>query len=194
LICAAPLTKNGAGTLTSSAVNSFNGPITINGDTLEFTATNGGNKVFGSTQININGASTLKVSGTVANIPIFKAANYTFDSIGGGKIELGAGGNYDAGVSNEPFSITTQGGAVNTIKIIGDGVSGANGFNLGGSVATFNVALGTDPASDLTVTPIMSNGGSVLKTGTGRLTLAGANTYAGSTTVTGGTLTLGAAA
>ena len=185
------LNKDGAGTLTSSAVNSFTGPITINGGTLEFTSTNGGNNVFGSTLINIYGASTLRVSGTVANVPIFANRAYTFGSAGGGNIELGAGGNYAAGAAGQPFSITTLGGARNAIKIINDGVSGENGFNLGGSVATFDVALGSDATSDLVITPIMSNNGSVRKTGAGRLALAGSNTYGGSTTILEGTLTLG---
>ncbi len=183
------LTKEGAGTFTlSNGLNSFAGAINVNGGTLEFSGTNAGLNIFGSTQININGASTLKVSGTATNVRLFDGRNYTFDSTGGGKIELGAGGNYDAGVAAQPFSITTNGGAQNSIRIIGNGVSGSNAFNLGGSVATFNVALGSNATSDLVVTPIISNNGSVVKTGAGRLELQGANTYGGTTTVNAGEL------
>ena len=182
------LTKSGAGTLTLSAQNSFSGVLNINGGILEFSNNDGGGRnVYGSTQININNGATLRVSGANGNIEIFKGRNYTFDSGGGGSILLGTG-NYNA--TTLPFSITTNGGARNNIGLIT--TSGANGFNIGTSaVATFNVALGSDATSDLTITPIISNSGSIVKSGAGRLTFTATNTYSGGTRIDNGTLTLG---
>ena len=176
------LTKNGAGTLTSSVANTFTGPITINGGDVVFSLNVTG-APYASTQININNGATLRITGTTGNQTIYDGRNYTFDSVGGGSV-LVSTGNYNA--ASTPFSITTNGGAANTIGLIT--TSGAFGFNLGSAVATFDVALGTDANSDLTVTPIIANTGSIVKTGSGRLTLTGANTFSGGTTINGGTL------
>jgi len=181
------LTKNGSGTLTSSAFNTFTGPLTINNGTLEFRTLGFvyNTDVFKSTQININNGSTLRINSSIYNdvIPLFDGRTYTFDATGGGSLVLGTGNHNAEGAS---FTIKTLGGAQNTIGLIT--TSGENGFNLGGATVTFNVALGTDPTSDLTVTPIISNNGSVRKNGNGCLTLSGANTYRGTTAVNAGTL------
>ncbi len=181
------LTKNGAGTLSSSAFNTFTGPITINGGTMEFTGAGSGNNPYLSTQININNGAILRITGATSNQPIYNGRNYTFDSMGGGSI-LVSTGNYNA--VSTPFSITTNGGAQNTIGLIT--TSGTNGFNLGATTCTFDVALGSDANSDLTVAPIIANTGSILKTGAGRLTITGVNTYTGATTINAGKLEIGA--
>jgi autotransporter-associated beta strand protein len=181
------LTKNGAGTLSFSNFNTFTGPLTINGGTVEF-STPGfdyNTDVFKSTQININNGSSLRINSSVYGdvIPMFDGRTYTFDSNGGGSILLGTG-NHNAEAA--PFTIRSLGGAQNTIGLIT--TSDANGFNLGNTTATFDIALGSHATSDLVITPIVSNNGSILKTGTGRLALSGANTYLGTTTVSAGTL------
>ncbi len=60
---------------------------------------------------------------------------------------------------------------------------------LGAATRTFNVGLGTGATQDLLIDAVIS-GTSVglIKTGTGRLNLSGANTYTGSTTITAGIL------
>ncbi len=178
------LTKSDAGTATLSAVNTFTGPITIIGGTLEFSSSTATTSPYASTQININGASILKISSTGSNFPIYAGKNYTFDATGGGSILVGTG-NYNAATAG--FNITTLGGAQDTIGLIT--TSGAFGLNLGtGPGVTFDITLGSDAASDLTVTPIIANSAGVTKTGTGRLTLTGVNTYTGGTTINAGTL------
>ena len=180
------LTKAGAGTVKLTAFNTFTGPITINGGTLEFSnSATGANNVYASTQININGASTLKISGASGNIPIYDGRTYTFDAIGGGSILVGTG-NYNAAAG--AFTIKTNGGAKDTIGLIS--TASAFGMNLGVVGGTFDVALGSDATSDLTVTPIIANAGSVLKTGMGRLTFTGVNTFSGRLTVQNGTLSI----
>ncbi len=182
------LTKAGTGTVVSSAFNTFSGPLTIDGGTLEFSASaTGANNVYASTQININGASTLRISGGSGNIPIYENRNYTFDATGGGSILVGTG-NYNAGTAG--FTVTTLGGAANTIGLIT--TSGAFGFNIGtGSGVTFDVATGSDITSDLTVAPTIANTGAVTKNGAGRLTFTGTNnTYSGGTFINAGTLRL----
>jgi len=178
------LTKADAGNLTLSAVNTFTGPITINGGTLELSGSNGASRLILSTQVNINNGSTLRIT-TSAAANVYTAATYTFDSAGGGTILVGTGNYFSDGSST--VTLTTNGGARNNMALIT--TSGANGFNPGsGSTATFNVALGSDATSDLTIAPIISNSANIVKNGTGRLTLSGNNTYSGTTTVSAGTL------
>ena len=178
------LQKDGAGNLTLSAQNTFSGPLNVNGGTLEFSNNdNATRNVFQSTQININNGATLRVSGALGNIELYNGRAFTFDSGGGGSILVGTG-NYNANTAG--FSITTNGGARNNIGLIS--TSGAFGLNLGNQLGTFNVALGSDATSDLTVTPIIANTGSILKSGNGRLTFTASNTYSGTTTISAGTL------
>ena len=65
-------------------------------------------------------------------------------------------------------------------------------MNLNATGVNFNVTRGNDPASDLTVSAVMSNSSVGLsKTGNGILTLTAANSYTGGTTISAGTLQLG---
>lgn len=69
---------------------------------------------------------------------------------------------------------------------------------LGALTGSRNLALGNgtvsigNNSSNTTYSGVMSGNGSLVKTGNGTLTLAGANNYAGTTTVNAGTLALGA--
>ncbi|HLX64696.1 MAG TPA: C25 family cysteine peptidase [Planctomycetota bacterium] len=133
--------KNGPGTLTLSAANTYTGATTINEGTLKA----GSTTAFGS-----NSAVTL------ANAPDalldITGFNLSIGSLtGGGAL----GGNITLGLA--------------TLTIGGDNTSPA-------AYAGIISDSGT------------GSGGSILKTGTGTLTLTGANTYFGNTTINAGVL------
>ena len=176
------LVKTGVGTLTLSGGLSYTGTTTVAGGTLNLQDTIGaGGSNYNGSNININGASTLRVSGQRYN---FGGETFTFDSTGGGTLNAiasGAGGMVFMGGN----TFATSGGAQNIIS----GTRIANeGFNLNGQTATFNVAMGTDATSDLKVTGTIWNGGNVVKDGAGRMEISSTQEYSGTTTVNQGTL------
>ncbi len=103
-------------------------------------------------------------------------ASGAFELVGNGRL-FGAG------------ALTVQGGALFQISglagpgtVIGD-LAGAGTINLGAKALTLGTANGT-----LFSGAITGSGGSLIKQGTGTLTLTGASTYTGPTTVDDGTL------
>jgi len=108
-------------------------------------------------------------------------------SIGAQTMTVNSGTNVSSGTAGLSFGATTMTGA--SIFTVNDGsvntlltlASLANGGNL----ATFNGSLG-----DTTVTGVISGAGGLTMSGTGVLTLNGANTYTGDTLVSSGTLAL----
>jgi autotransporter-associated beta strand protein len=178
--------KDGGGTLSLTGAVSYGGTTTISDGTLALQGGGGGGSDYNAGNINIQGASTLRVSGLRYN---FNGKTFTFDSTGGGTIDAiasGAGGFVFMG--NNTFA--TTGGAKNLMS--GTRIGAQNqGFNLNGQGAIFNVALGTDATSDLEVVGTLWNGGSVTKNGPGRMEISAPQQYAGDTTVNEGTLILG---
>jgi autotransporter-associated beta strand protein len=130
------LTKNGTGTMTLSAANTFSGTATINQGTLSL-----GN-------LNALQNSTL-----------------------------------DTGISGS--------------QAVTFGVAGANTYNIGaiqgGDTLDFGsntISVGANNATTSFTGILAGSGGSLIKVGSGSLTLSGANTYTGSTTISAGTLVL----
>jgi len=174
------VTMNGTGTVTLGAgMVSYGGPTTVNAGTLVLTSGSGANS-YSAGNLFINGASTLRFVGQRYD---FSGKTFTFDAIGGGTLDILVGGQGSL-VSTTGNSIATKGGARDTVS--GSGTN--QGINLNGAL-TFDVASGTDATTDLTVSATLFNGGSVVKTSAGRMTLSGPNTYTGGTTITGGTIT-----
>jgi len=104
-----------------------------------------------------------------------------------------------AGGSNTDRTMTLN-GPVTTAGPLTFNVTGANGFIAAISGAVASVTLGGDitfnpTTAPLIVSPGISDGGSgyaLTKSGTGLLTLNGANSYSGATRILDGTLALGA--
>jgi autotransporter-associated beta strand protein len=125
------------------------------------------------------GSGTLTLSGT---------NTYTgATTVNGGTLALSGAG-----------SIATSGGVANNgVFDISATTSGATIASLAGGGSTIlgarQLTVGSNNLSTEVSGVISGTGGSLIKTGTGTLTLSGANTYSGGTTITDGTLQLGTA-
>ncbi len=107
-------------------------------------------------------------------------------TVSAGTLRLGV-----ANALNSATAITVAGGAIFDLNNFSDtvgSVAGAGSITLGSGTLT----AGWDNTST-TFSGVISETGSLIKTGSGTLTLSGANSYTGTTTVNAGTLRSGAA-
>lgn len=116
-------------------------------------------------------------SATITNNYIVR---FRDNSTAGNAAIINNGGSVD-------FSLTT--GLNGDNKISAGSIAGAGSYNLGANELT----VGSNNASTEVSGAIWGAGGSLVKTGTGTLTLSGANSYTGGTKINGGTLQLGSA-
>ena len=156
------LTKNGTGTLTLSGANTYSFFTTVNAGTLA--------------------GNTTSIQGRITNhatVIFDQAANGTYagEMVGtGGLVKSGAG-------------ILTLSGAnsYNGGTTVSAGTLSGNTSSLQGAI-TNNATVIFDQAINGTYAGVMGGTGGLVKSGTGILTLSGANTYSGGTTVNAGTL------
>lgn len=189
-------TKSGSGTLVLATDSSLSG--TVNIDTSSTTAAEGAVRIaspgalasVSSIQIrdNNNGSSTLQLDGTNGNVTTPAGIALNGRSGTAPAIQNLSGTNTIAGA----LTINVGGGAY-TLQS-DSGLLTISG--LISSVATGSRTLTFQGAGDLAMTGIITNGSatsgiSLVKSGTGTLTLAGNNTYSGITTINGGTVQVG---
>jgi len=165
------LTKQGAGTLTLTGANSYTGGTLVLAGNLEVTTTS------------LPGDATVD-SGAYITFDQDTAGNYNGVISGAGSVQkTGTGAVVFTAVQNY-----TGGTSIDT------GALQATTDTLGGSVnVATDAALVLNQAFDGSYAGQVTGGGSLVKAGTGTVTLAGANTYSGPTAVLDGTLTQGAA-
>ncbi len=209
----AGLIKNGAGTLTLSAANSFTGTTTINLGTLALQNTWQGSAFHteGGAVLDLNvatgtrdagsttftGRGTLRKTGTGELRWGTGIAAFNFGS--GGLLDVQAGTLVGGSNTNEDWTtnladLNVASGAVfsgveSNVRV--DALSGAgtikSGFNGAGYAGfTFGVDDGSGTFSGVLAND--SSTGNFTKAGSGTQILSGANTYTGTTTVSGGTL------
>lgn len=178
-----PLTLDAGTALTLTGSFTFDHPVTISGDPI-FDVASGQNVVVSS--VIADGAAAGSVVKTGAGTLTLTAADtYTgATTIGGGTLVLGPGGS----IANSLGVSLTAAGAIFDIAAAGNqtiqGLAGIAGttVNLGANTLTDFSAASTSFAG-----AIIGTGG-LVKSGTGTLTLTGANTYSGGTTVAQGML------
>ena len=174
------LVKNGSGMLTLQGNNTYNGTTTVSGGSLVLDSnTPNAGYTYSGGSIAVNNGSTL-----VLNLAkyVFNGTLFQFDANGGGTIYTEGGGNGGGFVVNSPITFATTGGAR-------DYLSGPLGVNINGQSLNFNVVRGSDPTTDLTVSTVLWNTGSITKTGNGIMAVSVNPTYSGNTTVNGGEIT-----
>ncbi|MCP3382337.1 autotransporter domain-containing protein [Bradyrhizobium sp. CCGUVB4N] len=151
----------------------------------------------GSATITNNGGMNFSGASTAGNATIINNTNshlsFSGTSTAGNAAIINTAGTVD-------FSAST--GPAGDGKLSAGSIAGAGNFFLGARELTVGGNnLSTEVSgviSDCGTSPTCSaagaTGGSLVKIGTGTLTLSGANTYTGGTTINGGTLQLGTAA
>ncbi|EMZ5217510.1 fibronectin-binding autotransporter adhesin ShdA [Salmonella enterica] len=155
------LVKTGTGELTLSGDNTYSGGTTISGGTL--TADHADSLGSGD----IDNSGVLQVGEGELKNTLFGSGSLV--KIGTGELTLNGDNDYSGGTT------------------IDDGVLIADNADSLGTGAVANNGVLQVGEGELKNT--LSGSGSLVKTGTGELTLSGDNTYSGGTTISGGTLT-----
>jgi autotransporter-associated beta strand protein len=206
------LHKIGAGTLTLTGNNTYTGQLQINAGTLILT---GDNQPSLSTSITSssatlqigNGGATGSLTGNVGNAGLFiinKSNAYTFDGVisgAGSFVQMGTGTTTLTATNTYSGGTTISAG---TLAVSADANLGAasGGLSFGGGTLqylagftssrniTLNAGGGTfdTNGNSASIAGVISGSGDLTKSGTGTLSLSGANTYTGATTIAAGTL------
>jgi len=191
--------KEGSGTLTLSAGNSYTGGTSINdgvlvlgnsdaigpdgtisfgGGTLRFTSSNTNDY---SDRFNGSGGQSFKLdtnSRDVTLASIITGAGSTLEKLGGGTLILAEDNTYTG-----PTTVTSG-----TLQIGAGGITGSIAGNL-----VNNAAVVFNRSEALTYSRLISGSGTLVNEGLGTVTLTGTNTSTGNTVLQSGTLSLGSA-
>ena len=183
-----------SGALAMGTFTSSNGSAIVSND-LQFGTSDATEAV-----VTVTAANTLALSGMITTsggltkggfgtLQLNNTANnYSGPTtINGGEIQLGA-----SGVIPDASAVVLHGGTLDVngqTETVGS-IAGAGSLLLGSGALT----AGGDNTSTSFSAAITGSGGSLIKAGSGKLTLSGVSGFTGSTTISGGTLALGASA
>jgi autotransporter-associated beta strand protein len=216
------LTKNGSGTLTLSNINTYTGGTTVNAGTLSLATAGANGTIRGNLTINQGarvdanatnwslgyGGTQNFLGNSVSAITINGGTlNFTDTTSDGGIVAattvLTGGTISSAGtfafLSTLTYNQTVQSLASASRSTIASGIALRMNFSPSIGNLIFDVASGTtSDGIDLQVNGGIINattqgGGNIVKSGSGKLLLAGNNTYTGTTTINAGTIEIGAA-
>jgi len=200
------LTKAGTGSLTLSGANTYSGTTAISAGTLRAVGTS----AMGTSSVTLSGGTLELANDTDAayanNVTVSVSSTIKSDrstgtgaastntlgtlSIGAQTLTIDRGSNVTSGTAGVTFGATTLSGA-STFT-----VNSGSQLNLAAITLLNATALTIGGAGDTTVSGVISSGNSsssLVKTGTGTLTLSGNSSYTGSTNITAGTVKLGSA-
>ncbi|VTU34911.1 Outer membrane protein IcsA autotransporter precursor [Variovorax sp. PBL-H6] len=191
-------TTNNAGTLVLDAMATLAGPV-VNNATLDIASAN----TAAITTIQNNAALNFRGAGSAGQAAITNNATTDFfDTATAGSAVITTAANaatrfHDRSSMAQARFVTAAGGVVDfsqSAGAAGDGqlsagsIEGAGRYALGANQLT----VGGNGLSTVASGAIDGVGGSLIKTGTGTLSLSGANSYSGGTTVTSGTMSISA--
>jgi autotransporter-associated beta strand protein len=195
------LTKEGTGTLTLTATNTYLGSTVVSAGVLQVgnggtAGSLGAGSVTNNTSLVFNRSDALSVSSVISG-------GGTLAQIGGGTLTLGGTNTYTGAttLTAGTLSVGADANLGGTNTLIFDGgalqVTGSTLNNFGSHAATFNTGktAGLDIGSatnTFTISQALNQGaGGLTKLGAGKLLITGNNTYTGATTVSGGVLQIG---
>ncbi|MBL6618291.1 MAG: autotransporter outer membrane beta-barrel domain-containing protein [Reyranella sp.] len=195
----------GQSTITNNGTTTFSGSASAaqanitNSGTLNFTATSAA----GQSTITNNGTTTFSASASAAqaNITNNAALNFRGTSTGGTATIVTNGGGitsfFDSATGGAAQFIANSGGVVDISTLTSAGmtagsIAGAGNYFLGSKVLTVGLNNLSTTVSGVIADQGVAGGtgGSLVKVGTGTLTLPGANTYTGLTTISAGAINL----
>jgi fibronectin-binding autotransporter adhesin len=193
MIGSGSLTKSGTGSVTLTGTNTYSGGTTVSGGRLIGSSSSLQGDILNNAAVTFDqpvaGAYTGVMSGTgsltkagAGALTLFGSNTYTGATIvSAGTLRAGT-----AAVFSPPTQVSVAGGAVldlNSFNHTVGAVDGAGNISLGSAILT------TGGANTNTVFGgTISGTGSLVKQGTGSLSLTGPNTYSGGTVVSGGLL------
>ena len=201
------LTKLGPNGMILTASNTYSGPTTISGGTLQLGDGAGGHVgsvggIYDYANLVFNLAGTQTYGGSISG-----SGNLTV--IGGGTLTLNAANPFTGSTSVNGGTLVLansnalQGSTLATNSVIFSSGVTSNAFTFGGLSGSGNTTLRNNASAPIALTVggngantaysgiLSGSGGSLTKAGASKLILTGSNTYTGPTTISGGTLQLG---